>query len=133
MTPKATLAAYFEAFNAGDLDGMLACLTEDVEHHVNQGEVRRGRDAFRAFSEHMARCYRERLENLVVMVSDDGSRAAAEFTVQGEYLTTDEGLPEASGQTYSLPAGTFFALRDARLARITTYYNLKDWIAQVSR
>lgn len=133
MTPKATLAAYFEAFNAGDLDGMLACLTEDVEHHVNQGEVRRGRDAFRAFSEHMARCYRERLENLVVMVSDDGSRAAAEFTVQGEYLKSDEGLPEAGGQTYSLPAGTFFALRDGRIARVTTYYNLKDWIAQVSR
>jgi steroid delta-isomerase-like uncharacterized protein len=133
MTPKATLQAYFEAFNAGDIDGMISCLTEDVEHHVNQGGVRRGRDAFRAFSEHMARCYRERLDDLVVMVSEDGSRGAAEFTVRGAYLATDEGLPEARGQTYTLPAGTFFTLRDGRIARVATYYNLKDWIAQVSR
>jgi steroid delta-isomerase-like uncharacterized protein len=133
MTPKATLQAYFEAFNAGDIDGMVACLTEDVEHHVNQGGVRRGREAFRAFSEHMARCYSERLVNLVTMLSEDGSRGAAEFTVRGAYLATDAGLPEARGQTYTLPAGTFFAFRDGRIARVTNCYNLKDWIAQVSR
>ena len=34
--------------------------------------------------------------------------------------------------TYILPAGTFFAIRDGKIARVTTYYNLTDWIAQVS-
>jgi steroid delta-isomerase-like uncharacterized protein len=76
--------------------------------------------------------YRERLEGIAVMVSKDGSRAAAEFNVHGEYLVTDSGLPEAKGQTYVLPAGTFFAIRDGKIARVTTYYNLTDWIAQVS-
>jgi hypothetical protein len=38
----------------------------------------------------------------------DGTRAAAEFVVNGTYLATDEGLPEARGQTYVLPAGGFF-------------------------
>ena len=46
-------------------------------------------------------------------------------------LLTADGLPEAKGQTYVLPAGTFFAIRDGKIARVTTYYNLADWIAQV--
>ena len=65
------------------------------------------------------------------MVSADGSRAAAEFVVHGAYLATDTGLPPATGQTYRLPAGTFFELRDGRIARVTTCYNLADWCAQV--
>ena len=133
MSPKALLQTYYAAFNRGDAEGMLACLAEDVEHHVNQGGVRHGRDAFRDFNAHMARCYRERLDDLVLMVSEDGRNGAAEFTVHGEYLETDEGLPPARGQAYTLPAGTFFAIRDGLIARVTTYYNLQDWIAQVSR
>lgn len=129
MTTRDVIAAYFDAFNAGDTAAMAALLTEDVEHHVNQGEIRRGKAAFEAFSAHMTRCYRERLSDLVVFA--EGDRAAAEFTVHGEYLATDEGLPEAAGQTYTLPAGSFVALRGGKIARVTTYYNLADWTRQV--
>jgi steroid delta-isomerase-like uncharacterized protein len=80
----------------------------------------------------MDRCYRERLADIVVMADATGTRAAAEFTVHGEYLATDEGLPEARGQRYVLPAGAFYAIRDGRIARVTMHYNLPDWIAQVS-
>ncbi len=41
------------------------------------------------------------------------------------------GLPEARGQTYELPVGAFFEIRDGKVARVTNYYNLNDWIAQV--
>ena len=41
-------------------------------------------------------------------------------------------MPEAIGQRYVLPGGAFFALRDGRIARVTNYYNLQDWIAQVA-
>ena len=132
MTARDLAHAYFAAFNRGDAEGMLACLAEDVEHHVNQGGIRRGKEMFRQFLAHMDRCYEERLEDLVVMTSDDGTRAAAEFTVTGRYKATDEGLPEARGQTYSIPAGTFMAIRGGRIARVTTCYNLADWTAQVS-
>jgi steroid delta-isomerase-like uncharacterized protein len=128
----ALVRRYFDAFNAADTDAMLACLAEDVRHDVNQGGSRHGKAAFAEFCAHMARCYREELTDLVIMVSEDGSRAAAEFTVNGTYLATDEGLPEARGQTYRLPAGTFLAIRDGQIARVTTYYNLTDWTAQVS-
>ncbi len=121
---------YFDAFNAQDVDGMLACLTDDVAHHVNEGQIRIGKDKFRAFCDHMNRCYRETLTDLVYFQT--GDRGAAEFTVNGTYLQTDDGLPDAAGQTYVLPAGSFFTLRDGKIARVTTYYNLADWIRQVS-
>ncbi len=123
---------YYEAFNRGDVEAMHSCLTDDVIHDVNQGERRVGIDKFRAFSARMGRHYKERLEDVAVMVSYDGTRAAAEFNVNGTYLVTDSGLPEAKGQTYILPAGAFFAIRDGKIARVTTYYNLTDWITQVA-
>jgi len=133
MTATAELIArYYAAFNAGDTEGMLACLTDDVRHDVNQGGVRRGKAAFAEFCGHMARCYRERLTGIVIMTEPTGARAAAEFTVEGAYIATDKGLPEAKGQTYRLPAGTFFAVEGGKIGRVTTYYNLNDWVAQVS-
>jgi steroid delta-isomerase-like uncharacterized protein len=123
---------YFAAFNAGDVDGMLDCLSDDVAHHVNEGRIRHGKEAFRAFCDHMNRCYRENLTDMVIFASEDGGRAAAEYVVNGTYLQTDEELPEARGQSYRLPAGSFFDIRDGRIARVTTYYNLADWSAQVS-
>lgn len=127
-----TIQTYFEAFNAGDVDGMLACLSEDVAHHVNEGKVRVGKAAFAEFCAHMNHCYKEHLTDLVIFDAENGMRAAAEFIVNGTYLATDPGLPEAHGQTYRLPAGSFFSLKDGKITRVVTYYNLADWIAQVS-
>ncbi|MCB1515584.1 MAG: nuclear transport factor 2 family protein [Hyphomicrobiaceae bacterium] len=126
------IQSYYDAFNRGDSNAMLAFLSEDVIHDVNQGERRIGLDKFKAFNARMDHHYKERLENISIMVNEDGTRAAAEFNVHGTYLNTDSGLPEAKGQTYVLPAGTFFAIRDGKIARVTTYYNLTDWIAQVA-
>jgi len=122
---------YYAAFNAGDMNAFLALLTDDVAHDINQGKRETGKAAFGKFMQHMNRSYREQLIDIVVMASDDGTRAAAEFIVLGKYLVTDEGLPEAAGQTYRLPAGAFFDIRDGKVARVTNYYNLNDWIAQV--
>jgi len=127
----ALIQRYYAAFNAGDMDAFLALLTDDVAHDINQGRRETGRDSFARFMQHMNRCYREHLTDLVVMASDDGRRAAAEFIVNGEYLATDEGLPPAAGQRYRLPAGAFFEIRDGKVARVTNYYNLQDWVAQV--
>jgi steroid delta-isomerase-like uncharacterized protein len=128
----ALVTRYYDAFNRGDTEGMLACVADDVVHDVNQGARRAGKAAFRQFCAHMSRCYKEQLEGIVVMATPDGARAAAEFNVVGTYLVAEEGLPPAKGQTYRLPAGTFFAVRDGLIARITTYYNLTDWLLQVA-
>lgn len=131
MQAAELIAAYYDAFNKGDMTTFLSLLTDDVAHDINQGERQVGKQAFAAFMDHMDRCYRENLTDMVIMISTDGSRASAEFVVNGEYLATDEGLPEANGQKYVLPAGAFFDIRDGKVARVTNYYNLNDWIAQV--
>jgi steroid delta-isomerase-like uncharacterized protein len=123
---------YDAAFNAGDEAAFMALLTEDVAHDINQGERETGKAAFAAFWARMSRCYKETISDIVVLTESSGARAAAEFVVHGEYLVADEGLPPAHGQKYVLPAGAFFAIRDGKVARISNYYNLPDWLRQVS-
>ena len=127
------IRSYYAAFNAQDVDRFLSVLTDDVVHDLNQGGREVGKEAFRRFLAHMNRCYREEVTDLVVLTDPEGSRAAAEFMVDGTYLETDEGLPEASGQRYRLPAGAFFEIRGDKVARISNYYNLPAWIAQVTK
>jgi steroid delta-isomerase-like uncharacterized protein len=128
---RALIERYYAAFNAADVDGMLACLSQDVVHDINQGGREIGKDKFRWFMGLMERHYREELSDIAIMVDEGGGRAAAEFTVRGTYLATAEGLPEANGQTYSLPAGTFFEVDDGLISRVSTYYNLADWVRMV--
>lgn len=129
---EALLSRYYAAFNAGNVEAMLACLADDVAHDINQGERQSGKAAFRAFLARMDTAYSERLENIVLMTSADGARAAAEFVVHGIYKQADEGLPPAHGQSYVLPAGAFFEIDGGLIRRVSVYYNLADWIAQVS-
>ena len=126
------IVAYLAAFNRGDWPGMLALLTDDVVHEINQGGVEQGKPAFAAFLDRMAQCYREELHDIVIMAGPDGARAAAEFRVEGQYLAADPGLPPAHGQRYSLAAGAFYTLRDGKISRVCVFYNLRDWIAQVA-
>ena len=122
---------YYATFNSGDREAFLALLTEDVVHDINQGGAETGRAAFRTFIVRMDRCYREQVCDLVVFAAENGTRGAAEFFIEGEYLSTDEGLPPAAGQRYRLRVGAFFDLRDGKVQRVTNYYNLEEWLRQV--
>ena len=136
LTPQTAaldlLTRYYTAFNAGDQPGMLALLTEDVAHDTNQGSRETGRARFAAFLKRMERCYNEKLVEIVLFADATGTRAAAEFMVLGTYLSTDEGLPEATGQSYRLPAGAFFTVEKGLISRVTMYYNLEEWLAAIA-
>lgn len=126
------LKDYYDAFNRQDMDAFLAMLTDDIIHDINQGNREESKQAFTAFMDRMNAHYKEQIVDISITTNEAGDRAAVEFVVLGEYLSTDEGLPEANGQTYRLPAGAFFEVRDGKVARVTNYYNLEDWIAQVA-
>ena len=130
MTDTELITAYYAAFNRGDWDGMCALLADDVVHDLNQGSREVGRTTFRAFLDRMNRSYREQLRDIVVMAGPSG-RAGAEYVVEGTYLATDEGLPPATGQRYTLPGGAFFDIANGKITRVTNYYNLQDWLKQV--
>jgi len=130
---KALVERYFAAFNANDHDGMLACLADEVAHDTHEDGREIGKDKFRWSLGMRARHFREEASDLAVMTGDGGGRAAAEFTLRGTYLSTAEGLPDASGQSYSLPAGVFFEIDDGLLSRVTEYRNLKAWSAQLAK
>lgn len=126
--------SYYERFNAGDWDGMCALLADDVAHDLNQGGRETGRPAFRAFLARMAGSYHEQLVDIVVLgaAADAPGRIAAEYVVEGTYLKDDEGLPPAHGQPYRLAGGAFFTIEGGRIARVTNYYNVQEWIAQIT-
>ncbi|WP_395740267.1 ketosteroid isomerase-related protein [Prosthecobacter sp.] len=125
------IQTYYSTFNSGDRKAFLALLTDDVVHDINQGGSETGRGAFEAFLVRMDRCYREQVCDLVVFANSDGTRGAAEFFIEGEYLATDEGLPPASGQRYRLRVGAFFDIAGGQVRRVTNYYNLEEWLRQV--
>ena len=128
----ALIRAYYAAFNAMDIEAILACLDDDVAHDINQGNRETGKEAFRAFLDRMDHAYSEQLHDIAVMTSQDGTRAAAEFIVDGIYKVADDGFPAAHRQSYKLPAGGFFEIADGKITRVSVYYNLAEWIAQVS-
>jgi steroid delta-isomerase-like uncharacterized protein len=106
-------------------------LHNDVVHDVNQGGREVGKEIFLNFMERMNTCYEEKINDIVIMASPDGVHAAAEFIVEGIYLVTDLGLPKATGQRYVLPGGAFFAILGGKIARVTNYYNMSDWLKQI--
>lgn len=127
MTTLDTITAYYDAFNRKDWAAMLDLVHPDVRHDSNQGASHIGKELFTQFLRHMDDCYDETLTDIVVMTEPTGGRVACEFVVNGVYKQTDGDLPAATGQTYVLPAGSFLAVADGLITRITTYYNLPLW------
>lgn len=131
MTTNELIKKYYDSFNAKKFDEQLALLTDDVVHDINQGERQTGKEVFKSFLAMMDKYYDENLTDMVIMSSSDGTRASAEFICNGTYKVSCEGLPAARGQKYRLPVGAFFDIKNGKIARVTNYYNLEDWIKQV--
>lgn len=124
---------YYAAFNDKNWDGMLALVADDIRHEPNQGEPRVGKELFQAFMKKMDESYEETLTNMKFYISEDNDGTiAVEFTVNGLYNKAEEGLPEAEGQAYVLPAAAFLTVKDGKITRVATHYNLELWIELVS-
>ncbi len=133
MTAKDIVAQYYQAFNDKDWNKMLSLVDENIQHDSNQGTTSYGIENFKKFVKKMEVAYNEELTEMVLMSEPTNTRVAAEFIVNGTYLETDEGLPIAKGQKYVLPAGAFLEVRNEKITRVTTYYNLELWIELVSQ
>ena len=132
MTALETVQSYYAHFNNKNWPGMLDLLHPEIKHEANQGDTRVGKELFTEFLAHMERCYDERLTDMVFFSEPKNERVAVEFVVNGTYISTDSDLPEAKGQKYVLPAGAFLEVKDGKIARVTTYYNLPLWMKMVT-
>jgi len=132
MTALETVKNYYDCFNNKDWQGMLALVDANIKHQPNQGDERIGIELFTAFLQMMDDCYEETLTEIVLLGEPNNSLVAAEFVVNGIYKKGDEDLPTAYGQKYVLPAGAFLKIKNSKITRVTTYYNLPLWIKLVS-
>lgn len=132
MQPLEIVNQYYASFNQKNWAGMIALVDPEIRHEVNQGEVRIGQELYTQFLQQMDESYEETLEDLVLMSNDTGERIAAEFIVHGIYKKGDEGMPPAHGQSYVLAAGAFLEVKNGKICRVTTYYNLPLWLKLVS-
>ena len=132
MTALDIVKQYYSSFNQKDWQGMLALLHTEIRHEPNQGEPRIGIEKFTEFMGMMDDSYEETLTDMVFFSEPGNTRVAVEFTVNGIYKKGEEGFPEAHGQSYVLPAAAFLEVKEDKISRVTTYYNLPLWIKLVS-
>ena len=133
MNSLQTIQNYYEYFNQKNWQGMLSLLHPEIRHESNQGDVRIGIEKFTDFLKKMDECYDEKLTDMVFFTEPSNQRVAAEFTVNGIYKKADDDLPPAHNQSYILPAAAFLELKDGKISRVTTYYNLTLWLELVSK
>ena len=126
-----TAKAYYDAFNRKDWQGMLNLVAEDIIHAPNQGQIREGKVLFEAFLQKMDTAYEESLTEMVFYTEPSDAKIAVQFVVNGVYKVAEEGMPKAYGQIYTLPAAAFLEVENGLIKKVTTYYNLEDWLQQV--
>ena len=133
MNSLKTIQNYYEYFNQKNWQGILSLLHPEIRHESNQGDVRIGIEKFTDFLKKMDECYDEKLTDMVFFTEPSNQKIAVEFTVNGIYKKADDDLPPAHNQNYVLPAAAFLELKDGKISRVTTYYNLTLWLELVSK
>ena len=126
------IQSYYQSFNERDLDGFLKTLHSEVIHDTFLGETEIGIEAFRKYMEVCFDCVKETVRDLTILNSQDDCYAAARFMCDGEYIKTVKNYPEARNQKYSVQCHAFFELKDGLIYRVTSYFNEKDWSAQLA-
>lgn len=123
---------YYQWFNEGRWEELLALLDEDVIHNINQGDCEPGIEKFRQFLVRMAVCYEERVHDCEYFTCSESGAVAVRYAVIGTYKKKDGSFPVAKGQSYSLGGGCFFDVFTGKIKKINNYYNLHEWLQQIN-
>lgn len=112
---------YFEALNSQHFDDLETIVSPDIVHDVDSLDRRLGREDFLAYLEARASQYREHAFDIELMVNDDGTRVAAEYTLLGFPLAEHPQEAIAASQTYRISGGLFFQIEDGRITRVSQH------------
>ncbi len=114
---------YIASYNDRDIDGMLACVTDDVvfENISNAGQSMRldGKVMMRQVAEVSGNAFSYRRQRLTNLVTGEGT-AAAEIEFEGRAAVD---LPNGvrAGETVKVRGASFFEFRGPLLCRIADY------------
>lgn len=129
---KNLIKKYYESFNQKDWKTFFELLHPQIIHEINQGHVEISKESFKKFIDRMNHSYEEQIKDINIYEGEKANTFASEYMVHGKYLRTDEGLPEAKGQTYILKGGAFFETENGLIKLVRNYYNLNEWIKMVN-
>ena len=110
---------FAKAFNARDVNGLLACFTERASYTDNFYGEHSGRDGLRPMFErmfHEGRDYQWRMDAVV----ETPTSAAAEWTFS--YVVTD-AVPRSTGRKVRFRGMSIFELEGGRIARYREYFD----------
>lgn len=129
--PKALVLDWTEALNRRDADAAVAYLTEDcVLVNIGTGQRTVGREAIR--EDHLAlfAMYSDmRIEKTTFLSTGDG-HYATEWIMTGVHTGDAPGLP-ATGKPFRISGAGVGEIRDGRIARVTEYWNMAEFLIQV--
>lgn len=115
-----TIDVYIRAYNAFDIDGMIALLSPEIRfENYSGGELTASADGineFRRLAETAKSMFSER-EQRMTSLKFDGDEAFAEIDYRGRLAADIPGGP-APGALLELKGTTEFTFRDGRIARI---------------
>lgn len=117
---RALIERYIAAYNAFDIDGMLATLAPQVRfENWSGGQLTAeadGIEAFRVLAEQGAQLFAQREQRLLDLRLD-GARAEADIGYRGRLALDLPGGPPA-GTVLELQGASEFGFADGRIARI---------------
>ncbi|QJE02137.1 nuclear transport factor 2 family protein [Massilia forsythiae] len=117
---RAVIQRYLDAYNAFDIERMLAQLADDVHFEdVSGGQVTAtadGIDAFRRLAEQGCRLFSER-EQRITALAFDGDTARVEIAWRGRFAVDVPGGPRAGTQA-ALQGRSEFTFDGLRIARL---------------
>lgn len=125
-----TVETLLDALDKRDGGALAELLDGDVAYDDGLGVRAIGAEAVRDALIRRASALDERHGDRVLMQAE--GRIAVETTLRGRYETTLPGLPEATEQSYSVPACLIFEFQGGRVARITRYLDSQGFLESLA-
>ncbi|WP_426227393.1 ketosteroid isomerase-related protein [Pararhizobium sp. DWP3-4] len=134
MTDAQTIASRFmQALNERDFDTIGTFLDEDVALDTLTGQRTIGSGPLRMAVMSYFRHFDESFSDMVLMHDAFGQRVAVDVTARGHYRETMPGLPEANGQSYSIPSVLVFEFENGAVTRLSHYRNIRVFEQMLAR
>jgi steroid delta-isomerase-like uncharacterized protein len=124
------LEQYYAAWSRGDVDGILACFTDDcvLEDFALEAKYE-GKDGVRGFAQvTFAAIPNFRLAPTTMLF--DGARVATEWRMTGTQTGDFPGIP-ATGKSFSIPGASGIEIRDGKIHRNRDYWSLAAYLGQM--